>query len=185
MKILRSGQAEPLNPETFLRLYQELKPPHNFILGVTWYCAERVGAVCQLRRANVYDRKGKPLDAVVIPGASRKDRCTREVSVTPKLRKLLIQIPKSDSEWLFPSQLNPKKHIHPDCYKAALSRACKRLGLVGYSSHSARRGAITHLARSGISVRVIQQISGHKSLASVQRYIDFDSIEVRGGLELL
>ncbi|MDG2992428.1 site-specific integrase [Candidatus Synechococcus calcipolaris G9] len=185
MKINRNGQAEPLTPETFAKVYNALNPPHKFILGLTWHCVERAGAICQLRRADCFDSRGKPLAAIVISRATRKDRVTREIPVTPSIFRLLSQIPLDDGPWLFPSYLNPNRPVPTDTYKLALSQAFKKLRMVGYSSHSARRGAITTLARAGVNARVIQQVSGHRSLENLQRYIDTSKPEIERAIALL
>ena len=52
------------------------------------------------------------------------------------------------------------------------------VGLVGCSSHSGRRTFITHAARNissvGGSLRDVQMLAGHSSLAVTQRYIEGD-----------
>lgn len=185
MKISRCGQAEPLTEKTFLQLYQELDRPHKFILALTWYCAERAGAICQLKRADCFDHRGQPLRTIVIGRSLRKDKVTKEVPVTSKLRSILLQIPKTESEWLFPAPKDSDRPIPFDTYQKAFQRACDRLGLVGYSTHSARRGAITHLVRQGINLRIVQKISGHASLTNLARYADVSSVEVERSLALL
>ncbi|MBC7879950.1 MAG: tyrosine-type recombinase/integrase [Anaerolineae bacterium] len=40
------------------------------------------------------------------------------------------------------------------------------------STHSLRRTAITRLHAVGVGLRTIQRISGHRSLAALQRYIE-------------
>ncbi len=184
MKLNRCGKAEPFSETLVLQLMQEMPPPHRYILGMTWYCCERVGAICRLRRTDCYcgDR---PLKTIVIGRSIRKDRTTKEVPVTPRLKRLLLEIKPTSSEWLFPAPRDPEKPISTDTYRRALARACKRLGLIGYSTHSARRGAITTLARKGISVAVIQRLSGHRSLSGINAYLNTDQIEVDAAARLL
>jgi integrase/recombinase XerD len=54
-------------------------------------------------------------------------------------------------------------------------RLYKALGFVGASSHSGRRTFITRAARkiveAGGSLRDVQELAGHASLATTQRYI--------------
>ncbi len=55
-------------------------------------------------------------------------------------------------------------------------RLYTRLGLAGCSSHSGRRTFITRAARKvsevGGSLRDVQQLAGHSSLATTQRYVE-------------
>lgn len=63
------------------------------------------------------------------------------------------------------------------------------LGLDGCSSHSGRRTFITRsarlLAKTGGSLRDLQQLVGHRDLATTQRYIDGDSDAQRRLIRLL
>ena len=53
-----------------------------------------------------------------------------------------------------------------------LKAACDRVGLVGVSTHSFRRTALTMMSSAGIPLRVIQEISGHNDLGTLQRYLE-------------
>ena len=53
-----------------------------------------------------------------------------------------------------------------------LKAACLRIGLVGVSTHSFRRTALTQMANAGIPLRQIQEISGHNDLGTLQRYLE-------------
>jgi integrase len=48
---------------------------------------------------------------------------------------------------------------------------CRRAGINGVSAHGLRKGACRRLAEAGCTAPEIAAISGHKSLAEVQRYI--------------
>lgn len=52
-----------------------------------------------------------------------------------------------------------------------LKAACDRALLVGVSPHSFRRTALTMMSSAGIPLRVIQEISGHNDLGTLQRYL--------------
>jgi integrase len=63
------------------------------------------------------------------------------------------------------------------------------LGMTGCSSHSGRRTFITRAARKvsevGGSVRDVQQLAGHASLQTTQRYIDGDTDAQRKLVQLI
>jgi integrase/recombinase XerD len=63
------------------------------------------------------------------------------------------------------------------------------LGLMGCSSHSGRRTFITNAAKKistvGGSLRDVQALAGHSSLAVTQRYIDGDNEARRKIVDLL
>jgi len=61
----------------------------------------------------------------------------------------------------------------------------KECGIEGASSHSGRRGFITSLASKGVSVRVLQELAGHRSLAVTQRYIEVNHQLMRNAVELI
>jgi integrase/recombinase XerD len=61
----------------------------------------------------------------------------------------------------------------------------RRAGLDGASSHSGRRTFITKLAEQGVGARVLQQLAGHSSLATTQRYIDIKPSMLRAAVELV
>jgi integrase/recombinase XerD len=58
-------------------------------------------------------------------------------------------------------------------------------GITGASSHSGRRSLLTSLAAKGVSVRVLQEIAGHSSIAITQRYIDVNDHQMRAAIELM
>ena len=67
--------------------------------------------------------------------------------------------------------------------------AYRDLGLVGCSSHSGRRTFITTsarvLAKTGGSLRDIQELAGHRALTTTERYIEGDRAAQRRLIELL
>ena len=62
-------------------------------------------------------------------------------------------------------------HIHPDSADEILRAAFIDLGIEGASTHSFRRTCLTQMHRSGVPLKVIQEISGHKTLSALQKYL--------------
>ncbi|MHC5722581.1 MAG: tyrosine-type recombinase/integrase [Nostoc sp.] len=48
------------------------------------------------------------------------------------------------------------------------------------STHSFRRTALTQMSNAGIPLRVIQEISGHRNLEQLQRYLEVTDAQVLG-----
>lgn len=65
----------------------------------------------------------------------------------------------------------------------------RELGVEGASSHSGRRTFITGLAKkiveAGGSLRDVQELAGHTSLATTQKYIQGDSAAKRNVMKLI
>ena len=68
---------------------------------------------------------------------------------------------------------------------AILKDACDRVGIAGASTHRFRRTCLTNLSNAGVPLRVIQEISGHASLASLQRYLEVRPEQVKGAIASL
>ncbi len=75
-----------------------------------------------------------------------------------------------DQEWLFPS--DKSKTGHTVAIEKAFRRAVKRAGLSlsEVVRHTLRHTAITHLVQAGVDLPTVKRISGHKTLAMVERY---------------
>ena len=69
-------------------------------------------------------------------------------------------------------------HMTPRSIVNWFHDAYERLGLIGCSSHSGRRTFITAAARllasTGGSLRDVQELAGHRSLSTTERYIEGD-----------
>jgi integrase len=64
---------------------------------------------------------------------------------------------------------------HPDgsqigSFKTAFNKAVKRLGLKGVTPHTIRHTFASHLIMSGVDLRTVQELMGHKSIASTMIY---------------
>ncbi len=73
---------------------------------------------------------------------------------------------------LFPGR-HGLNHIHQASADRILREALQRVGLEegGHSTHSFRRTSLTAMSDAGIPLRHIQSISGHRTLAALERYL--------------
>ena len=76
-------------------------------------------------------------------------------------------------------------HINSDSAARILREAFSRIGIEGTSTHSFRRTGLSLLSNAGIPLRVIQKISGHRSLEELQRYLEVTPEQVRGAVSAL
>ncbi len=188
MKIAGIGQATPLCQTTFNQISNLFAADcHKLFLGIAWYTGERPEAILSLDVNHVYsDVSGRqPRDAVIYPASIRKDRQTREVFTHRALKLMLSAYQPPEKGFLFPSLYRADRHLSRQAMDKAFRRALKKAGLEnqGFSLYSARRGFITRLNEQGYDMKVIQKITGHRSLTSLIRYIDVSEQQLRTAIE--
>jgi integrase/recombinase XerD len=188
MKIDRHGQAKILTPEEIERLFFEgfTDSKERALFGICLYTACRIRECCTLRTTDVYERKEIVLPEIIFRKGNTKGKlATRAIPVIEDLRLLLLDYYPSPRTWfLFPG-LGRSGHIHSDSAARIFRRACKRVGIVGASTHSFRRTALTQMSNEGIPLRVIQEVSGHRNLEQLQRYLEVHPSQVRGAVSAL
>jgi integrase/recombinase XerD len=86
--------------------------------------------------------------------------------------------------YLFPGRWD-RGHINSDSAARILTEAFQILEIEGGSTHSFRRTGLTLLSNAGIPLRIIQEISGHRNLAQLQRYLEVKLEQVRGAMSAL
>ncbi|MCG6137623.1 MAG: tyrosine-type recombinase/integrase [Nostoc sp. LLA-1] len=60
-----------------------------------------------------------------------------------------------------------------------------KFGIEGASTHSCRRTALTTMHREGVILRILQEISGHKDLGALQRYLEVSEEQTRAAINVL
>jgi integrase/recombinase XerD len=138
---------------------------------------------------DVYTSGGRVRASVNIRKAATKGKlATRTIPVIEDLRSLLaLWQPHAGKIHLFPGR-HPNhhwRHITSDSAAVILREACKRVGIEGASTHSFRRTALTQMSNAGIPLRVIQQVSGHRTLTELQKYLEVSDAQVRGAVSAL
>lgn len=63
--------------------------------------------------------------------------------------------------------------------------AFDKLDISGASSHSCRRTSLTIMHGEGVILRVLQEISGHKDLGALQRYLEVSPDQTRAAINVL
>ena len=57
--------------------------------------------------------------------------------------------------------------------------------IIGVSTHSFRRTVLTQISNAGIPLRIIQEISGHRNLEQLQKYLEVSDSQVLGAAAML
>jgi integrase/recombinase XerD len=179
MKVKGTGQARIFSEIEFRKFRNVVEnPSHRLIFDLAWWTGERMGAIGALDVENVYsDPEQRVLHrSITYPAAIRKDRKSRTVLIHPTLElQLQLYQPPPDG-FLFPRRRNYWEHLTTRDIDAILRLNLLKLNWSdhGFSTHSFRRSFITRLHRKGTDPIVMQRITGHQSLANLQRYIEVD-----------
>lgn len=185
-KIDGCGKAEILSEFEQAKIRKVLSGWHQIFWDIACYTGERWGAICALQVEDVYENsfKREPREYVTFRAGTTKTRQTRQVPVHPILGERLRAYTPPLSEWLFPSN---EGHVTRQAADAFLRVALEKCGYEGkgISTHSTRRTFITRLHQRGISVKTIQEITGHKSLQVLSGYIQVTPLQVRQAIACL
>ncbi len=153
------------------------------LFGVCLYTAARIAEACTLRIADTYTPEGEVRSDIIFRKANTKGKlATRCIPVIEDLRVLLVRYhPTPRQPYLFPgkSYNTHLGHITSDAAGLILRQAFKRVGIEGASSHSFRRTALTQMSNAGIPLRIVQEVSGHRNLEQLQRYLEVQPEQVR------
>jgi integrase/recombinase XerD len=190
MKVDRHGKAKILTQAEIQLLFSEgfQAPRDRALFGICLFTACRLREACTLYTTDAYEPTDKVRPVLIIRKANTKGKlATRTLPIIYDLRLLLTHYqPKPRQPFLFPGRFGG--YLDPDSADKALRKAMKRVGLIGVSSHSFRRTALTQMSNNGTPLRVIQEVSGHRNLEQLQVYIEVRDEQVLGavtGLSML
>jgi len=131
----------------------------------------RVSELSNLKVEDLFLKKGQNSLHV----RNGKGGKARIVQFSPGLKNLIrtyLDYRKTDSDYLFPSQRNPR--MTPSAIQQTFKRWAARAGLPKrYSIHCLRHTYATRLHKaSGYNLRLVQQQLGHSSVSTTQVYAD-------------
>jgi integrase/recombinase XerD len=86
---------------------------------------------------------------------------------------------------LFSTQKNPDRGFSPSTGCQMFHYWYKHCGIVHGSSHSGRRSFITNLANKGVSIHVLKELAGHRSIAVTEKYIARNPALLRASVNML
>jgi integrase/recombinase XerD len=141
----------------------------------------------------VTDGDAQVSQTIELENRASKGRSGRLIPMHPLLREALVTLQAARGDRVQPgrSVIYSERGLRMSAATIRLwfHRLYQTLGMTGCSSHSGRRTFITRAARKvsevGGSVRDVQQLAGHASLQTTQRYIEGDSDAKRKLVHLL
>ena len=139
---------------------------HKAILMLVYSAGLRVSEVVKLRPADIDSKRM----VIHIKGAKgRKDRYTiLSETALIALREYWKQY--KPMKWLFPG-VRPNRHMTTRTVDKILEDACNKVKIrKDVSVHTLRHSFATHLLESGVNLRYIQEILGHKSSKTTEIY---------------
>jgi len=152
----------------------------------------RAKEIAFLRWRHLTDTEGNLADAIVIEDKGSKGKSGRVVPMNAALKEALAALQAEQDS-------NPDQAVvQTERNKSGVSAQTivnffqdwyTSLGYEGASSHSGRRTFITNAAKKittvGGSLRDVQQMAGHQSLQTTQRYIEGDEAAKRKIVDLV
>ncbi|WP_379133670.1 tyrosine-type recombinase/integrase [Paenibacillus sp. sgz500958] len=161
--------------EVMLILKSTANLKHRAILYLTYSSGLRVGEVVRLRFQDI-DPERRTLH--VRQGKGRKDRVTILSSAAFEIVEQYVSQYRPQ-EWLFPGQIGGK-HITERSVQKCFDQALEASGIPKQVSlHSLRHSFATHLLEGGIDIRYIQELLGHQSSRTTERYTHVSVKDVR------
>jgi len=139
---------------------------HRLLLMMVYASGLRAGEVVNLKRQDI-DIARKTIN--IRSGKGRKDRYTlMSETVINALAEYYARY--KITKWLF-SGADPNKHLVSRSAQHIFERALKKAKIEKAATlHSLRHSFATHLLEGGIDIRYIQELLGHASILTTERY---------------
>lgn len=149
----------------------------------------RAGEIAGLSWEMVLDSRDRVSDTINIEDRIAKKQSGRRIPMHPQLKGALMRLQRKSRATGPIVKSRKGGHMRANSIVNWFVRLYSEMGLQGCSSHSGRRTFITTAARrvheTGGSLRDVQLLAGHRSIAVTERYIDGHSQAQRKLVALL
>jgi len=178
------GKTIYLTTEQIDRLKEEAKQDHSpyiypfIVIGLE--TSMRKSEILSIRLKNIHLERR----IIYIPNAKAGPRDQPITANLVQFLKSYIDLAKPDQEWLFPTN-SPSGHFR--WIEIPFRRVIKKTGLdpKQVTPHTLRHTAISHLVQAGVDLPTVQRISGHKTLAMVERYSHQNGPHIQAAMDKL
>ena len=191
------GQAKVVTEAEFKRALAIIAGRRHFTrdrlaLLLTHWAGMRVCEVATLTRNKVLGPTGEVLDEWRLDSSQTKGAKGRVVFANSKLRKEVADYLKANptqdpNDPVLVSQKGNRrrKGFSANTLCQLINGIYREAGIQGASSHSGRRGFITQLSQTGVGIKVIMELAGHRQLSTTQKYIEVTPDQKRKAVELI
>ncbi len=137
--------------------------------------------ILSIKLKNIHLTKG----LIYIPNSKTGPR---EQPITNHLKEFLsklLNVASLDQKWLFPSDKSEIGHIVAieKGFRRTVERA--ELDTKKVVRHTLRHTAVSHLVQAGVDLPTVKRISGHKTLAMVERYSHQNGEHIQAAMDKL
>jgi integrase/recombinase XerD len=148
------------------------------------YTGARISEAMKLKVSSVYDGN-KILDSLVFQ--KTKNKTNRRIPINTNYQSELLDYIQSN-DLLLDSPLFPSErggHISAQAGSLLVKKLLKSAGIMDASCHSIRKFSLMTMLRNNVNLQTIRQVSGHKSLASLQHYLASSQDEVKKAVDVI
>lgn len=168
--------------ERLLRCAQEDANPLIYpFLAVGLQTGMRHGEILNMRREHV-DVAGRTIFIPKAKAGARPQPMTQRLA--EYLATYLATLPE-DVSWLFPSGSSESGHIEDIRKPFVRAVSAAGLGPRVITPHVMRHTVITHAFQAGVDLPTVKKISGHKTLAMLDRYAHANEVHVQAAMDKL
>jgi site-specific recombinase XerD len=186
------GKARPLTSKQARRLLDA--PPEGTLQGLRDRAILSVGLQAGPRRAEIaklnvrdfkddpelptleFRRKGGSEGVVVVnPQTANRIRAYLKAAGHAEDKEAPLFLPVRENQT--PTGQREHRHLEPGQVNRIMKRWCRRVRVVGLSSHSMRSTFITEAIKNGARIEDVQLYVGHAQIATTQRYNHRDQID--------
>lgn len=164
---------------------------NHLLIMLSYKAGLRACEIAGLDWSMVLKPDGRIAASVTIAGTIAKNGRGRRIPMHPELRTLLAKHFAEQDYWATGPVIRSQRgeHFTPRGIVNLFAGLYAEAGFDGCSSHSGRRTFITNAARmiskAGGSLRDVQELAGHRSLTTTERYIEEDRDAQRKLVRLL
>lgn len=188
-KVLTKGQAEAVLNYLATTRYPER---NRVIFLLSSKAGLRAKEIASLTWAMVVDAEGELRDTVHLQDVASKGSSGGVIPMGKIVRKALAALQETLSSGSVAQhviQTERSSRTSPQVIVNLFAAWYRALGFQGCSSHSGRRTFITNAAKNigrfGGSLRDVQALARHRSLATTQKYIEVDTRAMRRVVDAL